>query len=119
MDALKPTGLQPTDLVNPVKGGKPADKDAALAFEGMLWTQIFQGMRKTVESSGLFGDEGQARSTYEYLFDQVVVQSAMASGKSLGLAERLAQKPGKAPDGQTASTHSIMDGNMPIGIPSR
>jgi len=71
----------------------PTDKatvgDAARQFEGMLMAQLFQSMRKTVQSSGLFGDSGAARSTYEYLFDQAVVDHSMKSGKGWGLAPRL------------------------------
>ena len=68
---------------------KATDKEAALMFEGLIMTQLFQAMRKTVQPSGLFGDDSQARSTYEYLLDQAVVEHAMASGKGWGLAERL------------------------------
>lgn len=93
MDPLGAPRLPSMDLLNPVALNKPEAKEAALAFEGMLWTQIFQGMRKTVEPGGLFGEDDGARTTYEYLFDQVVVQAAMASGKSLGLAERLTRDP--------------------------
>lgn len=53
--------------------------------------QLFQSLRKTVEPSGLFGDGGQAQQTYEYLFDQAVVEHAMASGRGWGLAERIEQ----------------------------
>ncbi len=52
-------------------------------------TQLFQSLRKTVEPSGLFGDGGQARQTYEYLLDQAVVEHAMAGGQGWGLAERI------------------------------
>ena len=58
-------------------------------FEGLVMTQMFQAMRKTIQPSGLFGDDAQTRSTYEYLLDQAVVEHAMASGKGLGLADRL------------------------------
>ncbi len=72
---------------------RPSDKasvgDAAKQFEGMLMAQIFQTMRKTVQHSGLFGDSAGARSTYEYLLDQAVVDHAMSSGKGWGLASRL------------------------------
>jgi Rod binding domain-containing protein len=69
--------------------GKTSTKEAAQMFEGMLWTQLFQAMRKTVQPSGLLGEEGQTRGTYEFLMDQAIVQSAMRSGKGLGLAARL------------------------------
>ena len=58
-------------------------------FEGLVMTQMFQAMRKTIQPSGLFGDDSKTRSTYEYLLDQAVVEHAMASGKGLGLADRL------------------------------
>ena len=50
---------------------------------------LFQTMRKTVQPSGLFGDSGQSRSTYEYLMDQAVVDQAVSTGHGWGLAERL------------------------------
>lgn len=68
---------------------KTSPKEAAQKFEGLLMAQLFQSLRKTVEPSGLFGDGGQARQTYEYLFDQAVVEHAMASGRGWGLAERI------------------------------
>lgn len=62
---------------------------AARQFEGLLMGLLFQTMRKTVEPSGLLGDSGQSRSTYEYLMDQAVVENAVNSGHGWGLAERL------------------------------
>ncbi len=62
---------------------------AARQFEGLLMGLLFQTMRKTVEPSGLLGDAGQSRSTYEYLMDQAVVDRAVSSGHGWGLAERL------------------------------
>ena len=62
---------------------------AARQFEGLLMGLLFQTMRKTVEPSGLLGDSGQSRSTYEYLMDQAVVDRAVSSGHGWGLAERL------------------------------
>jgi len=38
----------------------------------MLMSFVFQQMRGTVQPSGLFGDDGNARSTYDYLLDQAV-----------------------------------------------
>lgn len=67
-------------------------KEAARMFEGMLWTQVFQAMRKTVEPSGLFGGEGESRSTYEYLLDQAVVTATMEKRGGFGLADRLEQQ---------------------------
>jgi Rod binding domain-containing protein len=62
---------------------------AAQQFEGMVMSLLFQSMRKTVQPSGLFGDSGQSRSTYEYLLDQAVADKAASSGKGWGLADRL------------------------------
>lgn len=68
-----------------------ADKTekAARQFEGLLMGLLFQTMRKTVEPSGLFGESGQSRSTYEYLMDQAVVDRAVSTGHGWGLADRL------------------------------
>jgi len=62
---------------------------AARQFEGLLMGLLFQTMRKTVQPSGLFGETGQSRSTYEYLMDQAVVDRAVTSGHGWGLADRL------------------------------
>ncbi len=62
---------------------------AARQFEGLLMNLLFQTMRKTVQPSGLFGDSGQSRSTYEYLMDQAVVDRAVAGGRGWGLADKL------------------------------
>jgi Rod binding domain-containing protein len=62
---------------------------AARQFEGMLMGLMFQTMRKTVEPSGLLGDSGQSRGTYEYLLDQAVVDQAVSGKRGWGLAERL------------------------------
>lgn len=90
--------------------------EAARQFEGMLMQMLFQTMRKTVEPSGLFGEGGQARSTYEFLLDQAVVEKAVASGRGWGLAERLESAwaaPGKA-------SHPLTDpGKLPIDKPTR
>lgn len=97
------------------------EKDAAAArqFEGMVMSLLFQTMRKTVEPSGLLGDGGQSRSTYEMLMDQAVVDKAVGGGRSWGLAERLAdswkQASGARKDPQTLTE----PGKLPIGIPSR
>lgn len=85
----------PRDLVVaglPSSGSaKTSPKEAAQKFEGLLMAQFFQSLRKTVEPSGLFGDGGKARETYEYLFDQAVVEHAMAGGQGWGLAKRIEQ----------------------------
>ena len=89
---------QPLTTLDPlaqVQGGKAlpsaAEKTdkAARQFEGLLMGLLFQTMRKTVQPSGLFGDSGQSRSTYEYLMDQAVVDRAVTSGHGWGLADRL------------------------------
>ena len=80
----------PQDLVAPATLGKgTTPKEAAQQFEGMLLTNLFQQLRKTVHPSGLFGNGGNAQSTYEYLLDQAVVAHAMASGRSYGLRDRM------------------------------
>lgn len=82
----------PGELVKPNLpnlGGKVHAKEAAQQFEGLLMAQLFQSLRKTVKPSGLFGEGGQARQTYEYLLDQAVVNHAMTSGKGWGLAEQI------------------------------
>jgi Rod binding domain-containing protein len=71
---------------------REANAQAAQQFEGMLMSFVFQQMRKTVQPSGLFGDEGMARSTYEYLLDQAVTGNAMKAGKGWGLSQQLAAK---------------------------
>ena len=70
--------------------GKPGNAEAARQFEGMVMAYVFQQMRHTVQPSGLFGDEGMARSTYEYLLDQAVTSNAVKGGKGWGLSEKLA-----------------------------
>lgn len=74
---------------------------AAHQFEGLLMGLLFQSMRKTVEPSGLLGDNGESQSTFEYLMDQAVLDKAVSAGRGWGLAERL--KESWAPS--TASKH--------------
>jgi len=88
-------GLPSIDSVTQAQGAKAlpdqaerTDK-AARQFEGLLMSLLFQTMRKTVQPSGLFGESGQSRSTYEYLMDQAVVDQAVSTGHGWGLAERL------------------------------
>jgi Rod binding domain-containing protein len=90
-----PQGLPTVDALAQAQGAKPlpsqdekTDK-AARQFEGLLMGLLFQTMRKTVQPSGLFGDSGQSRSTYEYLMDQAVVDRAVTSGHGWGLADRI------------------------------
>ena len=88
-------GLPAVDPLAQVQGAKalPSQTEktekAARQFEGLLMGLLFQTMRKTVQPSGLFGDSGQSRSTYDYLMDQAVVDQAVTSGHGWGLAERL------------------------------
>jgi Rod binding domain-containing protein len=88
-------GLPSVDALAQAQGAKalPSATDrtdqAARQFEGLLMGLLFQTMRKTVEPSGLLGDSGQSRSTYEYLMDQAVVDRAVSSGHGWGLADRL------------------------------
>jgi Rod binding domain-containing protein len=70
----------------------PGNAQAAKQFEGMLMAFVFQQMRQTVQPSGLFGNDGIARSTYEYLLDQAVSSSAMDAGKGWGLSQQLQAK---------------------------
>jgi Rod binding domain-containing protein len=86
---LAPLTQAPAALA-PVKAPNGKTLEAAKQFEGMLMANLFQGLRKTVQPSGLFGNSGNARSTYEYLLDQAVVNHAMTAGKGWGLSERLA-----------------------------
>ena len=71
---------------------KTGNAEAARQFEGMLMAYVFQQMRQTVQPSGLFGKEGTARSTYEYLLDQAVTSNAMKAGKGWGLSQQLEAK---------------------------
>ncbi|HNX94712.1 MAG TPA: rod-binding protein [Holophaga sp.] len=85
-----------TQAAAPSKGANSAenagkDAKAAAMFEGMLMAQIFQSMRKTIQPSGLFGENSNAHATYNYLLDQAVVEHAVAAGKGWGLAEKLEQ----------------------------
>ncbi len=88
LNAQAPRDLLSPDLTS-MGPGQTSPKEAAQKFEGLLMAQMFQSLRKTVQHSGLFGDEGQARQTYEYLLDQAVVEHAMASGRGWGLAEKI------------------------------
>ncbi len=89
-----PLGPSPVDLALqarvPPNAQKKADLlKAAQEFEGMVLSQLMQSMRSTVHPSGLFGEAGQSRSTYEYLLDQAVISKAIQGGRGLGLAAQL------------------------------
>ena len=79
--ALAPMAQAPTPGTDP--------KEAAKQFEGLLMANLFQELRKTVHHSGLLGDGGSARSTYEYLLDQAVVNNAMDANKPSRLRDAL------------------------------
>ena len=85
-------GLPSLDSVTQARGAKALPDQTERTdrqFEGLLMSLLFQTMRKTVQPSGLFGESGQSRSTYEYLMDQAVVDQAVSTGHGWGLAERL------------------------------
>lgn len=84
----RPAATLPDPALPTVPGGKDP-KEAAKQFEGLLMANLFQELRKTVHTSGLFGDGGNARTTYEYLLDQAVVNHAMDAGKTWGLSDKL------------------------------
>ena len=110
----------PIALLNrrqPAAGDKT--EAAARQFEGMVMSLLFQSMRKTVEPSGLLGDGGQARSTYEMLMDQALVDKAVGGGRTWGLAERLSESWKQASDARKASQPLTEPGKLPIGSPSR
>lgn len=68
---------------------KEGNAEAAQQFEGLMMSQLFQTLRKTVEPSGLFKEGENSRETYEYLLDKALVEQAMACGKGWGLAEQI------------------------------
>ncbi len=79
----------PKDLVAQAPSTSTDPREAAKQFEGFLMANLFQELRKSVHPSGLFGDGGTARGTYEYLLDQAVVSHAMDAGRSWGLTDKL------------------------------
>ncbi len=92
MISLAPPVADPVAQAQAAQAAPPTaerTEHAARQFEGLLMGILFQTMRRTVEPSGLFGDTGQSRSTYEYLLDQAVVDRAVSSGRGWGLADRL------------------------------
>lgn len=94
-------------------------EDSAKRFEGMVMNLLFQTLRKTVEPSGLLGESGQSRATYDMLMDQAVVDKAVGSGRSWGLAERLAESWKQASAAQKESQPLTDPGKLPIGPSSR
>lgn len=107
-----PSPLDQLPAASPRKGTDIAQ--AAHEFEGMLLSQMMQVMRSTVEPSGLFGEGGQARSTYEYLLDQAVIDKAVKAGRGFGLAERLERLWNKRQE----TSHALglgKSGQVPIG----
>lgn len=79
----------PTDLAVQAPPSTPDAKEAAKQFEGMLMANLFKEMRKTVQHTGLFGENEQTTSTYEFLLDQAVINHAMDAGSTWGLRDRL------------------------------
>lgn len=117
---MSPLTLDPRALVTPKTVAVPRTgqvREAAREFEGLLMVQLFQTLRKTVEPSGLFGENEQARSTYEYLLDQALVQQAMASGKGWGLAERLERVWGQDPEKSALSDAGARDLKVGVRVP--
>ncbi|MBI3131722.1 MAG: hypothetical protein HYZ13_10385 [Acidobacteria bacterium] len=94
-------------------------EESAKQFEGMVMNLLFQTLRKTVEPSGLLGESGQSRATYDMLMDQAVVDKAVGSGRSWGLADRLAESWKQATDAQKGSQGLTEPGKLPIGSSSR
>ncbi len=99
----------------------PQDRtaDSAKQFEGMIMSVLFQSLRKTVEPSGLLGESGQSRATYEMLMDQAVVDKAVGSGRSWGLAEKLERSWKQASAAQKEPQGLTEPGKLPIGSTSR
>lgn len=91
LPALAPQDIVAQSLPVAAPGGS-RNAEAAKQFEGMLMAFVYQKMRQTVQPSGLFGEAGTARSTYEYLLDQAVTSNAMKAGKGWGLAQQLEAK---------------------------
>lgn len=89
MEPLALRASDPRELVQAQLPTGKSNRDAALEFEGLIMSQLFQAMRRTVEPSGLFGGNPQTRSTYEYLLDRAVIDRSVQSGRSWGLAQRL------------------------------
>jgi Rod binding domain-containing protein len=89
--SLTTPGASPQEIVAQASALPSNERtaEAAKQFEAMLMENLFRTMRKTVQPSGLFGDGGNARSTYEYLLDQAVTSGALNAGKSMGLAGKL------------------------------
>ena len=79
----------PQDLVVQAQPSGTSPKEAAKQFEGMLMANLFQQLRKTVHTSSLFGGDGSATQTYEYLLDQAVVNHAIEGGRTWGLSGKL------------------------------
>ena len=77
------------DLLAPAQPSAKDPKEAAKQFEGLLMANLFKELRKTVHHTGLFGESDTARSTYEYLLDQAVINHAMEAGKTWGLRDKL------------------------------
>ena len=63
-------------------------KDVCYDFEALLIKQMLDSMRKTVQKTDLFGDEGMSREIFEdMLYDEYAKQ--MARTAKFGIAENL------------------------------
>jgi len=96
---------QINDKKQPLFVGKTEVKDpdlwkASLKFEGMLFKQMMQAMRKTIPDGGLV-KHGFAQGVQDSMFDQAVADAASQRGR-LGLAmniyRQMEQTSGVSPD---------------------
>ncbi len=114
---IRPLAARPSAQAPAAPAPGAADGElhkAAVAFEGMLISLMFQNMRKTVQQSGLLGDTGQARGTLQYLLDQAVVDSAMKGGRTWGLAGRIEEAwRAKAAPSQSGHPKSVQAVEVP------
>ncbi len=70
---------------DPVMDKPSSDEDAARQFEGMVLKLVLKEMRKSLDTSGLFGSEG---AMYQEWFDDEIA-NRIAEGGGLGLAAKL------------------------------
>lgn len=96
--SISPAGSPLDRVAAQVPSGKDP-KEAASQFEGLLMAQMFKELRKTVHTSGLFGENAAARSTYDFMLDQAVIKNAMEGGATWGLRDRLEASLRKAQNG--------------------
>lgn len=72
-------------------------KNACADFEGIMLQQLFESMKKTVGSGGVFGDSHQ-KQMYESMFIQEV-SATLARERGVGLAEALYRQVARQTDG--------------------